>query len=158
MSDFEYEIVLELRYGGFTGSHLDKLMHSDVIIDHPISCRFMHSSTCEGPDSWRIFLIVASPFAVIGTAMLKKLADDLYDWFKTRLKDVFSERSNGDGYCELRFEDVIIEIHNHPSEECFADIWLDLSQITKAQDLSLSKRWVVVYDNANLTTTLVPTK
>ncbi|MGE9268268.1 MAG: hypothetical protein ACQKBY_09235 [Verrucomicrobiales bacterium] len=156
MSEINYEIVLDLRYGGFTGAQLDKLMDDPVVSEHPVSCQFAYSPTCEGPDSWRIIVTIASPFLIVGGSFLKKLGEDLYGWFKGQVKEVFTEKSNGDGYCELHFDDVFIEVGNHPSEEGFAEIWRQLPEALQAEDLSFSKRWYVSYDEKNSKVSIHP--
>ena len=138
------------------GDDLNEIMSDDIVTERPISCKFQFSSTCEGEHSWRIFLIVASPFAIVGTVLLKELGKDLYHWLKTRVKDVFTRKSNGDGFAVIEFQDLEITIPYHPSEDAFAEVWLELHRALQEIDPTITNSFTAEYDDESRTVKLIP--
>jgi len=142
MENIPHNIICDLRWGGFNGTDIDEIMSdSNVVLNHGLRCEVSHDSCAEGPDSYRIYVVIGVLLTLITKPFLEELGKDLYRWCKSRLSNVFKRKNNGEGLTELRFEDVTIEINDHPSEDSFADCWLELPELITSQDLSKSKVW-----------------
>ena len=149
MSDYTtHKIIVDLRWGGgadngFDGKDLEEVMSGDIVFDRDVVCHFAFASTCEGPDSWRIFIEVGVGVAFVSKGFMGALGKDVYGWSKDNLKKVFTRKRNGDGWAEIQFKDIVIEVAFHPSDDLFADIWLELPDLIEDTDFSRHKRWSV---------------
>lgn len=146
-----HKITVNLRWGGgpengFSGDDMETLMASEIVVDRPVVCQFAFSSTCEGVHSWRIIVEIGVVAALVGKSFMDALGKDLYEWSRDYLKGVFAKKKNGDGWAELRFEDVRIMLPARPSDEEFADMWLELPGLIEAADFTGSEQWFLERD------------
>ena len=153
MSNTPHKITLDLRWGGYTGSDIDELM-SDVPGNHPIRCEIESYPTCEGPNSYRIYVDIGVVLALVGKPFLEELAKDLYRWSKGALGSVFKRKKSADGWAELRFRDKTIILGDFPASDQFADSWLALPDLLDSEDLSGSETWYVEVDPVTQKVTL----
>ncbi len=157
MNSVPHKITLDLRWGGFTGSDIDEIM-SEPPGENPVRCELESYSTCEGPNSYRIFIEVGVLVALVGKPFLEEFGKDLYRWAKAGLGNVFRRKRSADGWTELRFKDKTIYVDDFPGDDSFADCWLDLPNLLETTDLEASNAWEIVADSQTRTTRLEPTK
>lgn len=153
MSNTPHKITLDLRWGGYTGTDIDELM-SKVPGSHPIRCELESYPTCEGPNSYRIFVEIGTVLALAGKPFLGEFAKDLYKWSKGALGTVFRRKKSADGWAELRFKDKTIILDDYPASDEFADSWLALPDLLETEDLSGSDAWKVEVDPVTKKVTL----
>jgi len=157
MNSVPHKITLDLRWGGFTGADVDELM-TEPPGENPVRCELESYLTCEGPNSYRIFIDIGLVVALVGKPFLEEFGKDLYRWSKAGLGSVFRRKKSADGWTELRFKDKTIYVDDFPGNDSFAECWLDLPELLETTDLDSSDAWEIVATPENKSASLVPTK
>lgn len=147
-SEVPHRISLMLNRSGYDGADVEAALPS-FMSARKTEVGLTWQPSAEGPNSFFLLVEVALVADLVARGFLTALSKDLYDWTKSKLRDVLAPRPTPVGRVTVRFRDVelsyIAELDDiEPLAELFSMLPLLCAQVESER----APAWVIHRDAA----------
>lgn len=126
---------------GYSGQDVAEFC-PDFMHDYNLTVGYKWRPSAEGPENWALIIqIGAAAGAIVGTVLLKKLAEDLYAWTKSKILPTLQSKNVPNGQISLRFENTSIEFSNESADLDTLQIFKELPNLLVKLDPDVCEQW-----------------
>jgi len=129
--------------GAYSGEDVQSFC-PDFMHNYNLTVGYKWRPSAEGPENWALIVqIGAAASAIVGTVFLKKLAEDLYAWTKSKILPTLQTKNIPNGQITLKFENTSIWFTNESADLDTLKIFSELPNLLVKIDPELCELWTL---------------